>query len=146
VEAFNQVKLPLLVVGEGPERSRLERNARTNICFLGFQADVQVASLLNRARGYICACEEDFGISMVEAQAAGCPVIAYGQGGALEIIKEGQTGLFFSEPTSSQLVEAILRNESNTRNYSSQHISENAQCFNKARFLDEFSAFVKNGS
>jgi glycosyltransferase involved in cell wall biosynthesis len=99
VEAFNQVKLPLLVVGEGPERSRLERNARTNICFLGFQADVQVASLLNRARGYICACEEDFGISMVEAQAAGCPVIAYGQGGALEIIKVGQTGIFFSEPT-----------------------------------------------
>lgn len=142
VEAFNRLKLPLIVVGEGPERARLEHHARSNIQFLGFQPDKIIASLLCQARGYICASEEDFGISLIEAQAAGCPVIAYGRGGALETIIDGQTGIFFSEPTSAQLVDAVLRFESQIAGFNPQYISGEARRFRKDRFLDEFSAFM----
>jgi glycosyltransferase involved in cell wall biosynthesis len=142
VDAFNKLKLPLLIVGEGPERARLERRAQDNIRFLGFKSDSNVASLLNKARGYISACEEDFGISMVEAQAAGCPVIAYGQGGALETILEGQTGYFFKESDSTVLADAIMHCESKIPDCDPLLVAENAQRFNKSRFLDEFSAFV----
>ncbi len=145
VEAFNRLKLPLVVVGEGPERSRLERSAQANVRFLGFQSDEKVASLLNRARGFISACEEDFGISMVEAQAAGCPVIAFGQGGALETVLEGQTGVFFREPDPASLTEAVLRCESLNSQFEPKQISENARRFNKGRFLDEFRAFIGLG-
>jgi glycosyltransferase involved in cell wall biosynthesis len=142
VEAFNQLHLPLLVVGDGPERPALERRANENIRFLGFQSDEKIASLLNRGRGYLCASEEDFGISMVEAQAAGCPVIAFGQGGALEIVQDGKTGIFFQVQSSEHLVEAVQRFEARRYNFSVQAISENAQRFNKRRFHIEFLDFV----
>ena len=143
VEAFNRLKLPLLVAGEGPERARLERLAEPNIHFLGFQPDQEIAALLNRARGYICAGEEDFGIAMVEAQAAGCPVVAYRRGGGLETIVEGQTGLFFDEPTSEHLCDAVLRCERQAAGFKALHIAASAQRFNKARFLHEFASFVE---
>jgi glycosyltransferase involved in cell wall biosynthesis len=143
VDAFNQLQLPLLVVGEGPERARLEHRARPNIRFMGFQPDEVVASLLSRARGYLCASEEDFGISMVEAQAAGCPVIAYGRGGALETISEGETGLFFQEQTSANVVDSVLRCESQITDFNPLQISDHAQCYQKRRFLEEFSVFVE---
>lgn len=142
VEAFNRLKLPLVIVGEGPERASLEHRARSNIRFLGFQPDDITASLLNQARGYICASVEDFGISMIEAQAAGCPVIAYGLGGALETIAEGVTGLFFRKPNPDSLVEAVLRFESQFKGFDPINISKQAQRFNKRRFLDEFSTFL----
>jgi len=81
---------------------------------------------------------------MVEAQAAGCPVIAFGQGGALEIVQDGQTGILFQEQTADQLVEAILRNEAQINQFSPWVIAENAQRFNKGRFLEEFSLFVES--
>ena len=143
VEAFNRLKLPLLVVGEGTERHRLEHLAQSNICFLGFQPDQEIAALLNHARGYICAGEEDFGIAMVEAQAAGCPVIAYRRGGSLETIVEGQTGLFFNEQTCENLCEAVLRCEQKINQFDNLNIAANARRFNKERFLHEFSAFVE---
>jgi glycosyltransferase involved in cell wall biosynthesis len=143
VEAFNRLKLPLLVAGEGPERSQLERQAQPNIRFLGFQSDQEVAALLNRARGYICAGEEDFGIAMVEAQAAGCPVVAYRKGGGLETVVEGQTGLFFDEPTSEHLCDAVLRCEKQIARFKALHIAAGAQRFNKERFLQEFASFTE---
>jgi glycosyltransferase involved in cell wall biosynthesis len=141
VKAFNRLRLPLLVVGEGPERSRLERLARSNIRFLGFQSDENVANLLGRARAYICAGQEDFGIAIVEAQAAGCPVIAYHMGGALETIVEGQTGLFFDEPNPESLADAVERFESQRQKFQSDQIAASVQSFNKGRFLQEFAAF-----
>ncbi len=142
VDAFNRLKLPLVVVGDGPERVSLERRARSNVRFLGYQPDAITASLLCQARGYVCASEEDFGISMIEAQAAGCPVIAYGLGGALETITEGETGFFFREPSPESLAEAVLRFESQLTGFDPLNISKSAQWFNKRRFLDEFSAFL----
>ena len=141
IEAFNQLKLPLLIAGDGPERKKLERLAGPHIQFLGFQPDEKVTSLLNRARAFVCAGEEDFGIANVEAQAAGCPVIAYRKGGVLETIREGETGLFFDEPSTGSLVEAVERFERSAVHFNAAHIAASVQRFNKTRFLREFSAF-----
>jgi glycosyltransferase involved in cell wall biosynthesis len=141
VDAFNRLRLPLLVVGEGPERSRLERRAGSNIRFLGFQPEKKVQELLGRARAYLCAGKEDFGIAAVEAQAAGCPVIAYCKGGALETVIEEQTGLFFDEPVVESLVDAVERFEARRQDFHPDQIAASVQYFNKQRFLNEFAAF-----
>jgi len=111
VNTFSCLKYPLVVIGEGPELSHLQHKATSNIYFKGYQSDAVVADLLGNARGLICAAEEDFGIALVEAQAAGCPVIAYGRGGALEIVVEGVTGTFFLEQSAEVLSEAIEKFE-----------------------------------
>ncbi|RPI23340.1 MAG: glycosyltransferase family 4 protein [Chloroflexota bacterium] len=142
VQAFNRLGLPLLVVGEGPERSRLERQARPNIRFLGYQPDEALAGLMGRARAFICAGNEDFGIAVVEAQAAGCPVIAYRMGGVLETVIEGQTGLFFDHPAAESLVEAVECFERERHNFHPDQITLSVQRFNKPRFLQEFAEFA----
>lgn len=141
VDAFNLLRLPLLVIGEGPERQRLERRAGSNIRFLGFQPERKVQELLGRARAYVCAGKEDFGIASVEAQAAGCPVIAYCKGGALETVIEDQTGLFFDEPVVESLVDAVERFEERRQDFHPEQISASVQYFNKQRFLQEFAEF-----
>jgi len=141
VDAFNCLGLPLLIIGDGPQRSRLEGRANQNIRFLGFQPDSVIEDLLNRARAYICPCAEDFGIAMVESQAAGCPVIAFGDGGALEIVIEGQTGLFFDKSTPESLISAVERFEAIS--LSGHDCAANARRFNKKRFLLELENFVR---
>lgn len=141
VKAFNCLRLPLLIVGEGPERARLERIAGTNVRFLGFQPDEEVADLLSRARGYISAAEEDFGIAVVEAQAAGCPVIAFRKGGALETVVEGKTGIFFDQLSAESLAEAVGCFERRRRSFHSGEIAASVQGFNRDRFLMEFARF-----
>lgn len=142
VEAFSRLHLPLLIIGTGPEMPRLKSMAGSNVQFLGYQSDDKVAELLGKARGFICATEEDFGIAIVEAQAAGCPVIAYQKGGALETVGDDATGIFFSEQSSESLIEALKKFE---RIHSSFHIPEivkNAHRFSKERFVPEFKEFV----
>jgi len=97
------------------------------------------------ARGFVCAAEEDFGIAIVEAQAAGCPVIAYRQGGALESVIDGQTGVFFEQQSVESLAESIERFETRFESFSSDDIVRNAQRFGKSRFVQEFSQFIENG-
>jgi glycosyltransferase involved in cell wall biosynthesis len=110
VEAFNRLRLPLLVVGEGPHRGVLERMAGPTVRFLGHVDDAQVGKLLAGCRALIFPGEEDFGITVVEANAAGRPVVAYRGGGALDTVLPGATGTFFSEPSSESLAEAVLEN------------------------------------
>lgn len=140
VEAFNRLGLPLVIIGDGPERRRLEQRARQNVRFLGFQPDSVVEDVLSRARAYICPGIEDFGIAMVEAQASGCPVIAFCDGGALEIVIENQTGLFFNESTPESLVPAVEK--VNAMKLSAEDCAANARRFNKERFLLELERFV----
>jgi len=142
VDAFNCLGLPLAIVGDGPELRRLKQCANENIRFLGFQPDSVIDDLLNRARAYVCPGVEDFGIAMVEAQAAGCPVIAFGDGGALEIVVENQTGIFFNESTPESLIAAVER--FNKINISGRECVTNAKRFDKKRFLLELRAFVDN--
>lgn len=138
VEAFNRLDRPLLVVGDGPERRRLEAQAGPNIRFLGWVPEGRLADLLSRARGFVFAAEEEFGIAAVEAQAAGCPVIAYGRGGLRETVVEGTTGQFFPDPTADSLTDAVRSFESRLSAYEAGQIRENALRFGRERFEAEF--------
>lgn len=142
VQVFSRLGLPLIVIGDGPELPKLRSAANSNIQFLGYETDEKVTKLLGEARGFVCAAEEDFGIAIVEAQAAGCPVIAYGQGGALDTVQDGVTGLFFEEQTSESLIGAVERFERNLSQLRVDDLLHNAQRFSKARFLEEFKEFV----
>jgi len=104
-----------------------------------------VAQFLNCARAFVNASQEDFGIAMVEAQAAGCPVIALGKGGALETVLDGKTGLFYAEQTPESLIEAVERFERLAGSFSTAELVANVQRFGKERFLKEFASFAGVG-
>ncbi len=140
IRAFNQMKLPLIIVGDGPERPRLQKLAKDNIKLLGYQTDAVVTDLMNRAKAFVYMAVEDFGIAMVEAQAAGCPVIAYGKGGAAEIVQDGETGLLFQEQAAGSLIEAVLQSPK----LNSKAAQENAARFSSKRFREEFSAYMES--
>ena len=142
VRAFSQLNLPLVVIGDGPELSRLRRIADSNVRFLGYESDAKVAEWLGRARGFVCAGGEDFGIAIVEAQAAGCPVIAYGKDGALETVIDGETGILFPEQSVPSLVEAVMRFEPITDSFQPEMLVRNARRFNKEHFTERFLRFV----
>ncbi len=141
IKAFNKLKLPLVIVGDGPEISHLQTLANDNIRLLGHQPDAVVTDLMNRAKAFAYMAVEDFGIAMVEAQAAGCPVIAYGKGGAAEIVKDKETGILFHEQSAESLIEAIERFQHTTLNNNA--IKENATRFSTERFHKEFSAYFE---
>jgi glycosyltransferase involved in cell wall biosynthesis len=145
VDAFSQLGLPLVVIGDGPERQRLERRAGPTVEFLGYQPDAVVAECLGKARAFVSAAEEDFGIAIVEAQAAGCPVLAYGKGGALETVEEMKTGVFFHEQTAQGLIDCIRQFEGTKGTFTAGEIARNALRFSKERFKREFLALVKGG-
>ena len=142
VQAFSKLKLPLLVVGDGPELPRLRQMTPSNVHFLGYVPDEESAALLGRARAFVSAAEEDFGIAIVEAQAAGCPVIAYGKGGALETVIPNVTGLHFKDQSIENLVQAVQEFERRHSCFRVEDLLHNAQRFNKERFLSEFQKFV----
>ena len=143
VEAFTQLNLPLFIVGTGPELPRLKSHAGPTITFLGYQTDDSVAEFMSRARGFVCAAEEDFGIAIVEAQAAGCPVIVYGRGGALETVIDGVTGIFFPEQTTESLVEAIVQFERRHTSFCTEDLVKQARLFDEDCFKRQFVEFVQ---
>jgi glycosyltransferase involved in cell wall biosynthesis len=143
IEAFSRLNLPLKIIGEGSERKKLQKRATANIEFLGYQSDEAVAQILGNARGFICAAEEDFGIAIVEAQAAGCPVIVYQAGGALETVIDGDTGLFFAEQSAESLMAAINRFNHSVDCFHQNNMVDNAQRFSKERFRKSFQEFVE---
>ncbi|MDF1520759.1 MAG: glycosyltransferase family 4 protein [Brevefilum sp.] len=143
VRSFNQMpQKKLVVVGDGPELKSLKEIASNNITFLGFQDDSVVEDILQRARAFVYAAEEDFGIVPVEAQACGTPVIAYGKGGALETIIPGKTGYFFSEQSPEGIIQAVNAFEKSPH-LDPWTIRKNAEKFSKARFKDQMEAFVE---
>jgi len=143
VQAFSKLDLPLLIIGDGAERKRLQSQASSNVRFLGWQSDERVAELLGKARGFVSAAEEDFGIAIVEAQAAGCPVITYGQGGALDTVTDGMTGILFSEQSVACIVDAVRTFERAFSTFQLHNLTENARRFDKERFAREFREFVE---
>lgn len=107
IKAFNELNLPLTVVGSGPDTDRLKSLAGSTITFTGRVSDEELVRLSHTHKAFLFPNEEDFGMSAVEALAAGLPVIAYKKGGALDIVQEGETGVFFTEQTTEGLSEAI---------------------------------------
>ncbi|MFL5885443.1 MAG: glycosyltransferase [Thermoleophilaceae bacterium] len=106
VEAFNRLRLPLVVAGDGPDARRLKRLAGPTVSFVGRISDADVAGLLESCRALVVTAVEEFGIAAVEAQAAGRPVIAVGAGGALETVVDGVTGCFWNGGA-DELAEAV---------------------------------------
>jgi glycosyltransferase involved in cell wall biosynthesis len=107
IEAFNELELPLTIIGNGPDARRLRRLAGRTIRFTGRVADEEAAVLLSSAKALVVTATEEFGIAAVEAQAAGRPVIALREGGVRETVVEGETGVFFESPDPGALVAAV---------------------------------------
>ncbi len=145
VEACSRLGLRLIVVGEGSEDRKLARLAGGSVEFVGSVSLEKIIELYQGADALIHAGEEDFGIVLVEAQACGCPVIAYGRGGALEtVISDGaeRTGVFFHEQSVASLME-LLRGFDPDQ-FDAEAIRRNAERFNRDRFLNEMTEFIHN--
>jgi glycosyltransferase involved in cell wall biosynthesis len=136
----------LVIIGEGPERARVEAAAGPNVRLLGHLPDVERDRWLAGARGFLIAADEDFGIAPVEAQAHGTPVIAYGHGGAVETVRgldhPAPTGVFFDEPTAGAIADAVRRFEAAAERITARACRENAERFSAGRFRAELVAFV----
>lgn len=141
IEAFNRLKLPLLIVGGGPEGARLKKIAGPTIDFVGPLSNSAVADLYARCRAFVFPGLEDFGITPLEAMAAGAPVIAYGKGGAAETVTP-QTGVLFAEQTVEALVAAVERVESGVARFDEASARARASEFSRDRFQRELKAAI----
>ncbi|MGC8814331.1 MULTISPECIES: glycosyltransferase family 4 protein [Dictyoglomus] len=143
VETFNELNLPLVVIGDGEEMGKIKKMAKENIKILGWQEDDVVKEYLAKAQALIFASEEDFGIVPVEAQACGTPVIAYNRGGAKETVIDGETGILFEEQNVESLKKAVLRFLKERDNFQRDKIMENAKRFSEDRFKREFKSYIE---
>jgi glycosyltransferase involved in cell wall biosynthesis len=141
VAAFNELGLPLVIAGDGRDRDRLRAMAKSNITFLGRVDDTRAAKLMAHCRAFIFPGLEDFGITPVQAGAAGRPVIAFAGGGALDTVVEGMTGLFFREPTPQSLAATIRRFDDKRFNPATIH--EFALRFDAQVFKRKLGEFIE---
>ncbi|MEM5388539.1 glycosyltransferase family 4 protein [Paraburkholderia phymatum] len=147
VKAFSQTpERRLVVIGDGPEMKKIKSVAGDNVTIMGHQPFDVLVDHLQRARAFVFAAEEDFGISVVEAQACGTPVIAFGRGGALESVMglplERPTGVFFGEQTEESLLEAVTRFEENANLFDARVCRKNAERFSSEKFKRSLMSFV----
>lgn len=147
VEAFS--KMPdkkLVVIGDGSEMAKIKSKSSSNVEILGYQSNDIMLQYMQKAKAFVFAAEEDFGITPVEAQACGTPVIAFGKGGALETIRpygvEKATGLFFNEQSVESVVKAITDFDLICENISPYDCRENALRFSSERFKREFEEYI----
>jgi glycosyltransferase involved in cell wall biosynthesis len=147
IEAFTSLGKPLVVIGEGPEFGKVQRIAGSNVKLMGFQPDEVVVDYLQRAKAFIFAADEDFGIALVEAQAAGCPVIAYGKGGALETVvgwpAVGATGVFFDAQTQEALKAAVNLFEAHENEFKPEDCRRHVERFGRQRFRRELLTTIE---
>lgn len=144
VEAFSMMPdKKLVVVGDGPDFKKIKRLATKNVEVLGYQPTDSLKDILQKAKAFIFAADEDFGILPIEAQACGTPVIAYGRGGVTETVIDGETGLFFSEQSAESICDAVNRFEAARDNFDPEVIRKNAGRFSRQRFETEFRLFVE---
>ena len=140
VSAFNRLNIPLYIIGFGPDEKRLKSIAKSNIKFLGKLADSEIAKCYSGCKALILPGIEDFGLTTVEAQACGRPVVAFRGGGALESVVEGKTGIFFDKQNQDSLIEAI--NKFEKMDFDSKVIRENALRFDKEVFKNKIKTFI----
>jgi glycosyltransferase involved in cell wall biosynthesis len=147
VKAFSQTPhRQLVVIGDGPEMKKIAAQAAPNVRILGYQPFDVLHDHLRRAKGFVFAAEEDFGISVVEAQACGTPVIAYGRGGALESVRPLgiplPTGLFFQEQSVAAVLDALDRFENAAEQFTPANCRSNAERFSAQRFRNSFRSLL----
>ncbi len=140
IEAFNVSGKKLKVIGDGPERQRLEAMAEDNIEFVGFVSEKERTKLLSKAQGLIFPHVEDFGIAPIDAMAAGCPVIAYNQGGATETVLNGRTGVLFDHQSPRAINAAI--NEALSLDFQTKELHQQAEKFSSQHFRNAIMNIV----
>lgn len=145
VEAFT--KMPdkkLVVIGHGPEMKKIEQKAGKNIELLGYQPDNKLVEFMQKAKAFVFAAEEDFGIIAVEAMAAGTPVIAWKRGGTGESIIDNKTGILFNDQNTGAIIDAVKRFEKTENSFNPKIISEYASGFSRKNFEQNISSFINN--
>jgi glycosyltransferase involved in cell wall biosynthesis len=143
VEAFTKLGLPLVVFGDGPDRAKIEKVAGPNVRIMGWQPGDVLKDHLERCRAFVFAGIEDFGITPVEAQAAGAPVIAFGKGGLRETVVEGETGAFFERQAPESLMECVRAFESRGAAFDPARIRQNSERFGVEQFRQKFGQLVE---
>ncbi len=148
VEAFNWLGLPLLIIGDGPERQYLESKALDNIAFLGHVSDLERSHLMAKAQAVVVAALEDYGLVPIEANASGTPVIAYGAGGVLDTQVPNKTGVFFNRQSPEAIQTAVIQatricwNYREIRSHAISHFSE-AVFFKQVEHMLESTAIAQ---
>lgn len=142
IDAFNELKLPLKIIGEGSSREELEQKSGPTIEFLGEVSDRELANYYRNCKALIFPGMEDLGLVMIEAQMQGIPVIAFNGGGAKEIVKNGKTGLLFDKQTKESLVDALLKFKK--MKFDSRGSRKNAKRFSMSKFKQNFLSVVNN--
>lgn len=142
VQAFNRLGIKLVVAGDGPEYKTLRDIAGRSIEFVGRVSDDELRELYQHCRAFLFPGEEDFGLTPLEAQACGKPVIALARGGALETVIDMRTGLFFKEQSVESLIYAVKRFEDMAEKFDTSEIRKHAESFGIERFEKQFYNFV----
>jgi glycosyltransferase involved in cell wall biosynthesis len=140
IKAFNYLGFPLIIVGVGSEEKHLKHIARGNITFMGEINEEKLVGFYKSAKALIFPQEEDFGLTAIEAQAVGLPVIAFKKGGALDIVTEGKTGVFFNEQLPDCLVKTVKKFDK--MHFREQDLIDNAKRFSKTVFQKEFMSIM----
>ncbi|MEN9654298.1 MAG: hypothetical protein RL235_410, partial [Chlamydiota bacterium] len=141
VEAFTQMPHQrLIVIGDGPDWEKVKAKAGNNVELLGYQPDSSLRSYLQKAKGFVFAAQEDFGILPVEAMACGTPVLAYSKGGAQDTVIPGKTGLFFQEQTVAAFINGI--NAFERTEFDPHACRQQAENFSEEVFKSRFQKFV----
>lgn len=145
VEAFNRMPdKKLVVIGGGPQLKMLREKAKDNVTIMGFQPFEVLKEKMQKAKAFVFAADEDFGMVPIEAQACGTPVIAYGKGGSLETVKENETGIFFQEQTADALIDAVNHfEELSDKHFDYRKVRAWAEGFSEERFKREIKEFVE---
>lgn len=151
VEAFSQMlDKKLVLIGDGPDIDKLRAKAGANVTIMGYQPFSVLCDHMQRAKAFVFAAEEDFGITPLEAQACGTPVIAFGKGGALEtvrglgVVDANPTGIFFAEQTIASISAAVEEFEQRATSFDPAAIRQHAEGFSVMHFRDAFRSVVTN--
>ena len=152
IKAFNKLNLPLIIIGDGPERFKLQKISKPNIKFLKKISDKEVENYMSRCRAFVYAGIEDFGIAPVEAMASGAPVIAYGKGGILDTVncykkqdkEKVSTGLLFNNQTSEDIIDTIswFEDKKLWKNFNPEMLNEYSQNFSIENFTSKFDLII----
>ena len=150
IKAFNVLNLPLIIIGDGPEKKSLKEMAKNNIKFTGFIDDKAVKKLMEECRAFVYAGIEDFGIAPVEAMAAGAPVIAYGKAGILDTVNcitsasTNPTGLLYKNQSYETLRDCVnyFEEKKMWKNFSGETLNNWSQKFSKDNFKKKFTSYI----